>query len=324
MDYKSVSIVIPTYNGKKLLEKYLPSVVEAAKVYKGDTEIIVVDDAGRDGSDEFIKRNFPGIHLIKLEKNIGPLLAINKGFRLSKNEIIILLDNDVLVANDFIYPLVAHFDNEEVFGVSPSLHLLNRRLGQKDSKVYTRSLIFRRGFIDAPIFKFPEVTGQNFIFLLGGGAAALDRDKLLKLGGFDELLSPFYWEDVDLSYRAWRRGWKILYEPKSLVHHQGNSTIPKAHHRHCIDKINERNRYILIWKNISDRKLLFCHFLWFPIRLIGYLLTGKWWRISSVFLALRQLKNIRSKRHIELREAKMPDSELFNLFLGIMRSSRRF
>lgn len=320
MNYRSVSIVIPTYNGKKLLEKFLPSVIKAAKFYKGQTEIIIVDDAGTDGSDEFVRRNFPEIQLVKLEKNRGFSGACNEGFKVSRGEITISLDNDILVADDFIYPLTAHFDDKDVFGVAPGLLLPN----QKDLEVSSRGLKFRRGFIEIPIFKFKKKHEQNFVFLLGGGAATMDRNKLLELGGFDELFNPFYWEDADLSYRAWKRGWKILYEPKARVYHQKASTSFRVYSRHYVEKISERNRYILVWKNILDKKLLLCHFLWVPIRLIWYLLTGKWWRISSFFLALKQLKNIRSKRKIESREVKMSDSKLLNLFSEIMSSSIKF
>ena len=320
MNYRSVSIVIPTYNGKDLLEKFLPSVVKAAKFYKGQTEIIIVDDGGTDGSDEFIRRNFPEIQLLRLEKNIGPLLAINKGFKITKNQIIILLDNDILVTDDFIYPLTAHFADKDVFGVAPGLLLPN----QKDLEISTRGLKLRRGFIEVPIFKPREIQGQNFVFLLGGGAATMDRNKLFELGGFDELFDPFYWEDADLSYRAWKRGWKILYEPKARVYHQSHATIFKEYNQHYIEKISERNRYILIWKNILDKRLLFCHFLWIPIRLVRCLLIGKWWYISSFFLALRALKNVSSKRRIELQETKMSDSELFKFFSGIRISNIKF
>ncbi len=319
MNYRSVSIVIPTYNGKELLEKFLPSVVVAAEFYKGQTEIIVVDDGGTDGSDEFVKRNFPEIKLVKLEKNKGFSGACNEGFKASKGEIIISLDNDILVADDFIHPLIAHFDDKDVFGVAPGLLLPN----QKDLEVSARGLKFRRGFIEIPVFKPREIQEQNFVFLLGGGAATMDRNKLFELGGFDELFNPFYWEDTDLSYRAWKRGWKILYEPKARVYHQKASTSFRVYSRYYVEKIGEKNRYILIWKNILDKRLLFCHLLWVPLRLIGYLLMGKWWRISSFFLALGELKNIKIKRKLEFQEAKMSDSALFNLFSKVMINSTK-
>ena len=317
MEHKSVSIVISTYNGKGLLEKYLPSVFEAARSYGGRTEVIVVDDGGEDGSDEFIQQNFPEIRLLRLQKNMGPILAINEGFRASKNEIIILLNNDILLASDFIRPLSAHFNDKNVFGVFPNLHLLDK----KDMRSYTMGLLFRRGFIETPPFAPTETEGQNIIFLLGGGAAAIDRDKLLQLGGFDELLSPFYWEDVDLSYRAWKRGWKILYEPKSLLYHEIHSTISKEHKSDYVDKISERNRYIIFWKNISDKRLLISHFLWIPLRLVRNILTGKWGRVTALFLALSKVKQIMRKRHIELQETKTGDDKLFKLFSEIMKKS---
>lgn len=312
MNHKSVSIVIPNYNGIKLLNRFLPSVIEAAKFYQGQTEIIMVDDASTEGDGEFIKNKFPEVTLVELEKNIGPLLAINEGFRVSRNQIVILLDNDVFVDKDFILPLVSHFNDEKVFGVMPGLGLLSSEPKKNGSKIFASNLALRRGFIEIHFVNLKESQQQNLIFLLGGGASAMDREKLLKIGGFDELFSPFYWEDADLSYRAWKRGWKIIYEPKSRVFHQVHSTIFREHKKRYIEKIAERNRYFLVWKNISDNKILFYHISWIPLRLIGFLLIGKWWRISSFLMALSQIRSIIAKRRIEEQKAKVSDSELFN------------
>ena len=61
----------------------------------------------------------------------------------------------------------------------------------------------------------------------GGGSSAFDRRKFLELGGFDHLYRPFYYEDTDLGFMAWKRGWKVLYEPGSIVFHEHRGTIGK-------------------------------------------------------------------------------------------------
>lgn len=319
MNYQSVNIVIPTFNGKELLGRFLPLVMKAAESYKGESEIIIVDDGGTDGSDEFIRRNFPEVRLIKLDKNKGFAWACNEGFRVCKNEIVILLNNDVLVADNFISPLIPHFNDKDVFGVRPGLSLLNKNINQEDLDKFSIGLEFKTGFIELPMVKLKAIPERNFIFLLGGTSSAFDKDKLLKLGGFDEMFKPFYWEDADLSYRAWKRGWKIIYEPKSLVYHQTHSTIFKVYPKHYIERISEKNKYILVWKNISDKKLLFYHFSWIPFRLLGLLIRGKWHRLPSLFLALRELGKIREKRKFELQRAKVSDAQIFNLFSKITK-----
>lgn len=323
MNCQGVSIVIPTFNGKELLERFLPSVMTAAEFYEGENEIIIVDDGGTDGSDELIKRKFSGIRLIKLEENKGFAGACNEGFRACRNQVVILLNNDVLVDRNFIAPLVTHFRNEDVFGVRAGLRLLDNNMSQEDLNRFSICLEFRRGFIELPMVKLEEAPERNLIFLLGGTSAAFDKDKLLALGSFDEMFNPFYWEDADLSYRAWKRGWRILYEPKSLAYHQAHSTISKVYPEHYVERISERNRYILIWKNILDRKLLCYHFCWIPFRLLGLLVRGRWHKLPSLFLALRKLGRIREKRKVERQEARISDFRLFDLFSGIIRDSTR-
>jgi len=93
------------------------------------------------------------------------------------------------------------------------------------------------------------------------------------LGGFDEAYSPFYWEDVDLGYRAWKRGWRTLYEPRSVVYHQHSASISRWP-RAFTDSIKARNGLFFIWRNIEDGGLLRRHRLWLPLVLARRACTG--------------------------------------------------
>src|SRR5207302_8680 len=75
----------------------------------------------------------------------------------------------------------------------------------------------------------------------GGGSCAFDRRKFLELGGFDPLLAPFYLEDTDLGYMAWKRGWKVLYQPKSVVYHEHRGTIGKRFTEQQIQAVLKKN-----------------------------------------------------------------------------------
>ena len=77
----------------------------------------------------------------------------------------------------------------------------------------------------------PEIRQLYPCFYGGGGSCAFDRRKFLELGGFDEILKPFYLEDTDLGYMAWKRGWKVLYQPASVVYHEHRGTIGKTFQR---------------------------------------------------------------------------------------------
>jgi GT2 family glycosyltransferase len=296
--------------------------MDAVGAYPGESEVIIVDDCGTDNSDELIKGKFAGVHLIRLEKNMGFARACNAGFRACRNEIVILLNNDVQVDKDFIAPLVAHFENGDVFGVRPGLSLMDLKVSRAYLERFSVGLEFKRGYIELPMFKRGATQKNGDIFLLGGTLAAIDKEKLLKLGGFDELYTPFYWEDADLSYRAWKRGWRIIYEPKSLAWHQTHSTI-SLYPQNYVGKIGERNRYIMVWKNIFDRKLLFNHFCWIPLRLLALLISGRWHKLPALFLALGILDKIKEKRKLERQEAKISDRRLFDFFSDIMRGTTR-
>jgi glycosyltransferase involved in cell wall biosynthesis len=136
----------------------------------------------------------------------------------------------------------------------------------------------------------------------------------MQLGGFDSILSPFYWEDVDLSYRAWKRGWKIIYEPRSMLYHYHRSTISKAFNPNYIAFIGERNRYLVVWKNIFDCGFLLQYILFIPLRLARNLFKGKLVLVFAFFAALGRFRIVLKRREIEKQEAKRTDKEIFALF----------
>src|SRR4051812_47127658 len=114
---KAASVVIPNWNGRDLLEKYLPSIVTAL-AGNPDNEIVVVDNGSEDGSAEFVRAKFPDVNLVALPRNLGFGGGSNAGFRAAKNDIVVLLNSDMRVAPDFLAPLLEGFHDPEVFAVS--------------------------------------------------------------------------------------------------------------------------------------------------------------------------------------------------------------
>ena len=113
----SASVVIPNWNGRDLLSKYLPSVIEAMAGHP-DNEVIVVDNGSEDGSAQFVRENFPSVRLVALDRNLGFGGGSNEGFRAAKNDIVVLLNSDMRVEPDFLAPLLEGFSDETVFSVA--------------------------------------------------------------------------------------------------------------------------------------------------------------------------------------------------------------
>lgn len=146
-----------------------------------------------------------------------------------------------------------------------------------------------------------------------GGAAAINRSLWEALGGLDPLFAPFYWEDVDLSWRARRRGWPILHVPASVVHHEHGATIGARFERTAVSVIYERNRLLFHWKNLTSTRLLARHLLWLPPRLVRALF-GRPAFLRGFVLALRRAPAALRARRIERAASRVSDEEILERF----------
>ena len=221
---QAASVVIPNWNGRDLLEKYLPSIVRALSA-NPDNEIVVVDNGSTDGSVDLVRSTFPQVNLLALPTNLGFGGGSNAGFRAARNDIVVLLNSDMRVAPDFLAPLLEGFRDPTVFAVACQIFFsdptrLREETGLTQGWWEDGGLRVRHRIDPAVDDLFPCFYG-------GGGSCAFDRAKFLELGGFDHLLAPFYLEDTDLGYLAWKRGWKVLYQPRSIVYHEHRGTIGK-------------------------------------------------------------------------------------------------
>ena len=249
-----ITVVIPNWNGKELLKRNIPSLIEALDYHGGNYEIIVVDDASTDGSPQFISNTYPFVRLLTLERRHGFSGAVNSGVNVARYDILLLLNSDIRVQKNFLSPLLSYFDDETTFAVS------NKAM-KDDNAALTRPhyMEFKYGFMREVYL--PKQNDPAYAFGASGGHGLFDRKKFLQLGGFDEIYSPFYYEDADLSYRAWKRGYRVYYEPSSIVYHEHQATISKSFSRRYISFIFNRNRFLFLWKNLTDSKLILQHCL---------------------------------------------------------------
>jgi GT2 family glycosyltransferase len=187
---------------------------------------------------------------------------------------------------------------------------------------------FARGFIRVHRSYAPLADKSNdgpslYSMFAGGGSAMFDREKFKIIGAFDPLLSPFYWEDVELSYRAWKRGYSIKYEPRSLAHHRVSSTIGKLNRRE-VQIIRQRNRLIYHWIHLHDRRMLASHILWVVLLALTAPIRLQPGFISSCVAALKSFKQILARRREEKGCAKRTDRDVFEIFSKLEKRSDLF
>ena len=250
------SIVIPNWNGLDLLRANLPSVLEAAAKVPG-TEILVVDNASTDGSAEFLKAEYPQVNVLQLSTNQGFAGACNLGARAIKNDIVVFLNNDMRVEDSFLPALLDEFTDPLLFAASSQIFFADTT--KKREETGLTEVWWHHGTLHVGHRSDPLIQSAYPCAYPGGGSSAFDRAKFLELGGFDHLFHPFYYEDTDLGFRAWKRGWKVLYQPQSIVHHEHRGTIGKKFSPEYIDTVIRSNSLLYCWKNIHSWRLLSSH-----------------------------------------------------------------
>jgi GT2 family glycosyltransferase len=307
------SLVILTWEGLPLLKEYLPSVVTAVETDGRNHEILVVDNGSTDGTVEYLQEHFPSVNVLPLEKNFGFSEGNNRGVKAARHEIVILLNNDMQADPGFISPLLEGFQDEDTFAVSSQVFFQDKsRRREETGKTRGR---WDRGFFEP--FHDEVLAGDTTrktipILWGGGGSCAFDRQKFLDLGGFDTLFHPFYYEDTDLSYQAWKRGWKVWFAPGSVVLHRHRGTSQRKFGEHFVQNITRKNQYLFVWKNITHPLWLLEHFLWLPYhqaRLIRQ--TSLFFELLAFCRAWRQLPACLYKRIRGRGQHRRSDPDIF-------------
>jgi GT2 family glycosyltransferase len=270
----------------------------------GGWEIIVVDDASTDKSVSFLKKNYPQIKVFVHQKNQRFAAACNSGVKKARGEVVVLLNNDVSPEPGFLKPLISHFKTPKVFAV-----------GCKERDVKNKKVVwsgrgimrFKRGLV---VHWRAGDQNKKTTSWVAAGSGAYDREKWLKIGGMDTLFRPAYEEDRDLSYRASKHGWKILFEPKSVVVHHHETTNIKVFGRKRIEIISFKNQFLFVWKNITDPGYLLKHFFWLPYHLILTNLRSQGLLETGFLLAVRQLPEVLKSRRAVKKLFIKKDREL--------------
>lgn len=279
-----VSIVIPTYNGIRLLEENLPHLFAALDEWNGSYEVIVVDDCSIDETVGMLRERFSRVKLLQNVRNEGFSRSCNKGMREASYPVAICLNNDVRVTSGFVLPLLAHFDDPSVFAVTPNI--LAEREGRNQGIVYG---LDGKGFIKGGFAALDERCGVRENLYAIGACVAYDMAKFRALGGYAEIYTPYLFEDVDISYRGWKRGWRSVYEPGATVYHYSSATISKTK-KQLKRTIYFRNRFLFHWINLTDPLFIFSNVLYTVLRLAVSFLWFDFSYYSAFWGAFLQLR----------------------------------
>ena len=309
--FRSLSIIIPNYNGEKLFPEFFPSVVKAAENYQGKYELIIVDDCSPDNSWAVmneLKTNYSKVKIFKNEVNIGFSGACNRGIKEAKGEVLFFLNNDVKLKEDYFNYFNEYFNDSATFAITTCAYsYFDKTLldGFKCGRWSMGMPRVTKNLFDEELIKrnFPKPYRS---FSVQGAYFFASAAKVNSLEGFDELFAPYIFEETDLAYRALKRGWAIYYEPRCIAYHAVSSTISKKSSR-STKLISTKNKLIFVWKNIHSKRLMASHLFFLTLRLLTF--NSIYWK--AVGIAWCSLGEICKKRKIEKQQAVVSDKRLF-------------
>jgi GT2 family glycosyltransferase len=256
---------------------------------------------------------------VRHERNRGLAAACTSGFREARYPVVLLLNNDVRLEPDCIAPLLEHFADPAVFAVTGKI------FNQRGDRFCNGGKIarFRRGMwstwenYDAAAAAGPAERLLSFTAI--GAFSAFDRARYLELGGFDPL--AFLVEDVEISYRGWKRGWTIRYEPRSVAYHDASQTMDLVFRRRQLDRISRRSRILMHWMVLDEPAMFRSHVLFLAARFLVAWLALDWRFYWAIFTGLGHLGAIRAKRAETRRTQARTDAELRALLEAFYRTA---
>lgn len=291
-----ISIIISVYKNYDMFFKYL----EVNKKYFEGCEVIVMNDYPQENITKQVKKIYPETIVVNNKKNLGFAGNVNRGVLKATRNYIFLMNSDVVLKDSSFLNSLNYFKKDQkLFAVGFSQI-------EKDGKIVGAN----RGYFKNGLINHSHLSSSIYHltsnFWAEGGSSIFRKKLFIDLGSFDELYNPFYWEDIDLSYRAWKAGYKILYDPNIKVEHHHESTIGKYFDKSKILKTAFRNQLIFHWKNLTDQDLIYKHLLNLP----------KFIFIPGFFDALIKLPKILKSRKKTIKLFVKSDKEVLDLFIN--------
>ena len=320
----TLAIAILNWNGKKWLEKFLPSVIQ----HSADADIYVIDNASTDHSIQFLEANFPQVKIIRNQSNSGFAAGYNEGLKSIKADIYCLLNSDVAVTENWIAPIIKLFsENTEIAAIQPKILDYNQKdkfefAGAGGGLIDNLGYPYCRGRVFENIeFDKGQYNDETEIFWASGCSLFIRSQDFWKMDGFDERFFA-HQEEIDLCWRLKNEGRKIYYCGKSTIYHVGGGTLKKENPEKTY--LNFRNNLSMMLKNLPSSKVFLILFL--RLHLDGYaafyLAYKNGWRFLWAVLKAHVYFYLQLPGSIKLRQKQQIDPYyqtkwlMFKHFLG--------
>ena len=253
---KKIAVVILNWNGQKLLEQFLPSVI----LYSNEAVVYVADNASTDDSISFVKNKFPTVKIIENKDNYGYAKGYNEALKFVEEEIYALINSDIEVTENWLQPIIETFDNEV------NTVIIQPKILDFKNKSYFEYAGAAGGFIDK--YGYPFCRGRIFdtiekdngqyndsceIFWASGACFFIRKDIFNTLNGFDDHFFA-HQEEIDLCWRAFNKNYIVKYNSKSVVYHVGGATLTLGNPKKTF--LNFRNSLLMLVKNLPKNKIL--------------------------------------------------------------------
>jgi GT2 family glycosyltransferase len=320
---KKIAVVILNWNGAKLLEQFLPSVV----AYSSEATIYVADNASSDHSIEVIKNQFPTVKIIQNIENYGFAKGYNVALQQVNEEYYALVNSDIEVTENWLAPILSIFDNQLDVGI------IQPKILDYKNKAYFEYAGAAGGFIDKFGYSFcrgrifntiekdlNQYNDERFIFWASGACFFIRKEVYKRLHGFDDDFFA-HQEEIDLCWRAFNLGYKAKYTSQCTVYHVGGATLNESNPRKTF--LNFRNSLVMLIKNLPDSQLvvvLFLRLILDGLAGIQFILKGKFkhcWAIIKAHVSFYSIisKNYQKRGTTQRENYFHTKSVVFNYFI---------
>ncbi|GHV58292.1 glycosyl transferase [Bacteroidia bacterium] len=311
---KQVAVVLLNWNGEKLLEQFLPSVLQHTPPDLAD--IIVADNGSMDHSIEFLKSHYPSVIIQALDRNYGFAEGYNRALAELNHEYVILLNSDVEVTPDWLRLAIDYLEtHRDISALQPKILSYCSQTSfeyagacggflDKYGYPFCRGRVLNTMEMDAGQYDDPVR-----IFWASGACLFIRLQDFKDAGGLDAGFFA-HQEEIDLCWRLNARGKPVVCLPQSVVYHVGGATLEKANPQK--DYLNFRNNLLMVYKNLPEpwySKVMRIRFFLDYLSAVHYLLKGQCANAWAIYKARRDFRRMKPQ-YVTVRNENLKRSQI--------------